>query len=165
MSLDLYVESNTPVQHRSTGVFIRENGETRELTKEEVKEKYGKDVEENVYSDNTLLHINLTHNLTKMANLCSYKDYVNPKTSRDITLYTLLWHPEEILNKDSLITKEYLFRLIDLCDSLELNPDFYKEYNPENGWGSYEQLLSAVKKLITVIAPNLNKRLTLKVCA
>lgn len=37
MSLDLYIKSNTPVLHRGTGVYIRDNGETKELTtKQEV---------------------------------------------------------------------------------------------------------------------------------
>lgn len=38
MSLDLYIRSHHPVKHRGTGVFVRDNGQTRELnTIEEVK--------------------------------------------------------------------------------------------------------------------------------
>ena len=44
MSLDLYIKSNTPVKHRGTGIYIREQGGTRELkTKEEVL-KYFPDI-------------------------------------------------------------------------------------------------------------------------
>lgn len=39
MSLDLYIKSNYPVKHRGTGVFVRDNGQTRELkTIDEVKD-------------------------------------------------------------------------------------------------------------------------------
>lgn len=75
MSLDLYIKSNTPVKHRGTGIYIREQGGTRELkTKEEVL-KYFPDinidlVKETSYEDDTYFHINLTHNLTKMADEC-----------------------------------------------------------------------------------------------
>ena len=31
MSLDLYITSKTPIRKRGTGVYVRENGETREL--------------------------------------------------------------------------------------------------------------------------------------
>lgn len=41
MSLDLYIRSKTPVCKRGTGVYIRENGKTRELkTVAEVKEYF-----------------------------------------------------------------------------------------------------------------------------
>ena len=37
MNLDLYIYSKTPVLHRGTGVYVRDNGETKELaTKQEV---------------------------------------------------------------------------------------------------------------------------------
>ena len=155
MSLDLYLKTDTPVHHKGTGVFIRENGEKRELTKEECKERYGKEVKEVEYTDNILLYINLTHNLTEMANKCGYD-------GDGITLYTLLWHPENVLGKDCKVTRQYFFKLVDLCGLLESNPDYYKKFNPKNGWGSYEQLISAVNKLICAIAPNLRKHLTIE---
>ena len=41
MSLDLYIRSKTPVRKRGTGVYIRENGKTRELkTVAEVREYF-----------------------------------------------------------------------------------------------------------------------------
>lgn len=75
MSLDLYIYSKTPVLHRDTGVYIRDKGETRELeTKQEVLTYFPDinpdDIEEKTYESNTYLHINLTHNLTDMADEC-----------------------------------------------------------------------------------------------
>ena len=31
MGLDLYIKSKTPIKKRGTGVYVRENGKTREL--------------------------------------------------------------------------------------------------------------------------------------
>ena len=40
MSLDVYLTEITPIKKKGTGVFIRKNGQTVELTIEEVKEKF-----------------------------------------------------------------------------------------------------------------------------
>ena len=72
MSLDLYIRSHHPVKHRGTGIFIRDNGQTRELkTIEEVKAHFpdadisGINIRE--WEDDELFHCNMTHNLTEMA--------------------------------------------------------------------------------------------------
>lgn len=83
MSLDLYLKTDTPVHHRGTGAFIHENSETKELIKEEYKEKFDKEVKEEEYTGNSLLHLNLTHNLAPMANKCGYE-------GESSTLYTFL---------------------------------------------------------------------------
>lgn len=75
MSLNLYITSKTPVLHRGTGVYIRENGEMRELeTKQEVLKHFPgaspDDIEEKTYEDDEYFHLNLTHNLTDMALEC-----------------------------------------------------------------------------------------------
>ena len=62
MSLDLYIESKTPVLHRGTGVYIRENGEMRELaTKQEVLTHFPDanpdDIEERTYEDDEYFHL------------------------------------------------------------------------------------------------------------
>ena len=41
MSLDLYIYSRRPVRHQGTGVFVRDNGQTRELkTIDEVQQHF-----------------------------------------------------------------------------------------------------------------------------
>ena len=70
--LDLYIRSHTPVKHRGTGVFIRDNGQTRELkTIEEVKAHFPdadtSDIDIREWEDDELFHCNMTHNLTEMA--------------------------------------------------------------------------------------------------
>ena len=60
------------MKHRGTGVFIRDNGQTRELkTVEEVKAHFPdadtSDIDIREWEDDELFHCNMTHNLTEMA--------------------------------------------------------------------------------------------------
>lgn len=158
MSLDLYINSKTPVIHRGTGVYVRENGETKELqTKEEVL-RYFPDVnpdeiEETSYEDDTYFHMNLTHNLTKMAGECKAELYFRGLATKEgstPTLYDLLWHPEETLGiKEPTI--EYMQELVSCYKRLLKHPDYYRKYNPENGWGSYDGLVMNLKKYIEAL--------------
>lgn len=112
MSLDLYIRSQRPVRHQGTGVYVRDNGQTRELkTIDEVRQHFPDADLSNVcvfdYEDNDLFHLNLTHNLTEMAlhvpisftdgHLSLPQDYERDKPDfkpKPLTAYNLLWHPE-----------------------------------------------------------------------
>ena len=112
MSLDLYIRSHQPVKHRGTGVFIRDNGQTRELkTVEEVKAHFPdadtSDIDIREWEDDELFHCNMTHNLIGMASLVPIegtdgvvtlpRDYERDKPEfkpKPLTAYNLLWHPE-----------------------------------------------------------------------
>jgi hypothetical protein len=76
---------------------------------------------------------NVTHNLGKMAREVSL--------SNGMTLYDILWRPDEHGFK-------YAKDISDLLDIgwniLLSDPEKYKRYNPENGWGSYEGLCEFV---------------------
>jgi hypothetical protein len=112
MSLDLYIRSHHPVKHRGTGVFIRDNGQTRELkTVEEVKAHFPdadtSDIDIREWEDDELFHCNMTHNLTEMAShvpiegtdgvVTLPRDYERNKPDfkpEPLSAYNLLWHPE-----------------------------------------------------------------------
>ena len=112
MSLDLYIRSNRPIKHRGTGVFVRDNGQTRELnTIEEVKAHFPdadtSGIEIHEWEDDELFHCNMTHNLTEMAehvpingtngSLTLPRDFERDKPDfepKPLTAYNLLWHPE-----------------------------------------------------------------------
>ena len=112
MSLDLYIRSHHPVKHRGTGVFIRGNGQTRELkTIEEVKAHFPdadtSDIDIREWEDDELFHCNMTHNLTEMAShvpiegtdgvVTLPRDYERDKPDfkpEPLSAYNLLWHPE-----------------------------------------------------------------------
>ncbi len=80
---------------------------------------------------------NITHNLGKMAD--------------EAGIYKHLWRPDElgITKAAELIEplRDGLRRLIDERDRL-------REFNPENGWGSYEGLVSFVREYLAACEDN-----------
>ena len=86
---------------------------------------------------------NITHNLTKMAAEVKLTKGFNYKTKThgDLTLYDVLWRPDE----HKFV---YADDIIDLLDEgykiLISDPDHFKKFNPENGWGNYDNLCKFV---------------------
>jgi hypothetical protein len=78
---------------------------------------------------------NITHNLTKMASEVSL--------SNGKTLYDVLWRPDE---HGFYYAKEISELLDEGWNILLSDPEKYKRYNPENGWGSYDGLCDFVYK-------------------
>lgn len=72
---------------------------------------------------------NITHNLTKMA--------------ANAGVYYACWHPEEI---NATRAKHILPMLDDGIKALREFPDHYKQFAPENGWGTYEGFLAWLEK-------------------
>lgn len=72
---------------------------------------------------------NITHNLTKMASQVALSNGKN--------LYEVLWRPDEH-------GFQYAKDIADLLDEgwniLQADPEFFSQFNPDNGWGSYEGL-------------------------
>lgn len=75
--------------------------------------------------------INITHNLTKMAD--------------EAGIYNALWHPEEIRATKA---RHVIHLLEDGLYRLKSNPEHYLKLNPPNGWGSYEGFIDAVEKIL-----------------
>lgn len=188
MSLDLYIKSRRPVRHRGTGVYVRKNGMTRELeTIEEVREHFPDADLSNVhaydYEDNTLFHMNLTHNLTEMAShvpigdtdghLTLPQDFERDKPDfqpRPLSAYNLLWHPETnpLLEQTVLhckdeadgdewdldvtrITPELLRQVLTVQHYIANHRDELSQYNPDNGWGNYDQLNERTRDLLVCL--------------
>ena len=129
MSLDVYLTVENPVIKTSTGVFVRQNGATVELTLDQIREMYP-DEDISKYSEFEketceVFSANITHNLGKMAD--------------EAGLYEALWRPKELDAEKAidLIT----FLAIGLKTLLS-NPEHFEKYNPENGWGTYENLVN-----------------------
>jgi hypothetical protein len=82
MSLDVSLRVDKPIVKIGTGVFVRDNGQNRELTIEEVKEKFpDSDIEFSMNRETEeVFEYNITHNLVPMAKVAGLYDYV--------------WHPE-----------------------------------------------------------------------
>jgi hypothetical protein len=86
---------------------------------------------------------NITHNLVDMAEAAG--------------IYKHLWRPEEIgiFNADQLIQplKEGLAKL-------QSDPTYYKKYEPDNGWGSYDGLVCFVERYLAACIANPDAKIT-----
>lgn len=125
MSLDVKLINHKPLIKHSTGIFVRENGSIKELSYEEARIQFP-NAEINVHQEVTydVFDGNITHNLTKMAEF--------------LGVYETLWRPHEI---GIYYANEIINNLREGIHKMKLMPETYKAYNPENGWGTYEQLL------------------------
>jgi hypothetical protein len=78
---------------------------------------------------------NITHNLGKMAR------EVIVDSEKSLTLYDILWRPDE----SGFVYAREIVEYLDLGWNILLSdPEKYKTYNPENGWGSYDGLCNFV---------------------
>ena len=132
MSLDVYLTAKIPVKRSGTGVFVRENGKNRELTFEEVKQKWpDSDVSIQNYETNEVYTANITHNLGTMADKAG--------------LYYPLWRPEE---KGYHVAKDLIIPLTRGLKKLKSKPVEFDTFKPDNGWGSYDGLVTFVEEYL-----------------
>jgi hypothetical protein len=135
MSLDVYLKFPGVQKERGSGIFIRENGATKEITREEWDLRYP-DVEpvtfnQNVYEDDEVYSANITHNLNTMAEAAG--------------IYECLWRPEEIgITLAAQLIDPLSHGLQELCR----DPERFLPLNPPNGWGDYEGLVKFVEKYL-----------------
>jgi hypothetical protein len=128
MSLDVYLTMNGEQTPLGSGIFVREGGENKEITRAEWDEKFpGREpVNANVEtSDGEVYSANITHNLNSMA--------------REAGIYEQLWRPDEIGAKKASQLIEPLRAGLSLLKS---DPERFKKFNPSNGWGTYEGLVT-----------------------
>lgn len=132
MSLDVYLRMpyTTPIE-TTPQIFIREAGSTRQISREEWDKKNpGREpvtVTPDQSETNEVYSANITHNLNKMADVAG--------------LYQALWYPDVL----EIETAEYLIPLLENgLVKLKSDRTKYETYNPPNGWGDYDGLVSFV---------------------
>lgn len=135
MSLDVYlIIKDTVVNKPGSGIFIRENGETKEISRAEWNEKFP-NYEPIIFAsddeDDWVYNANITHNLGEMAS--------------EAGIYQYLWRPEELE-----ITKagQLIEPLEKGLQRLKDDPKYFQQFNPENGWGDYDGLVRFVEKYL-----------------
>jgi len=74
---------------------------------------------------------NITHNLNTMADKAG--------------IYKALWRPEEIGAKKA---KDVIKLLERGLKELKSRPEYFKKFNPPNGWGDYEGFLKFVESCL-----------------
>lgn len=137
MSLDFSLKTKETRKVKTSGIFIRENGQMKEITEEEWNEKFPnrKPVRVSTYLDeyetNNVLDVNITHNLSVMA--C------------EAGIYEALWQPSSSgWKKGGDIIKALEKGLKDL----KQRPNYFKKLDDPNKWGTYEQFVPFVEEVL-----------------
>lgn len=136
MSLDLYFTlPGAAIVKQGSGIFIRENGQQKEISREEWDRRYPdrEPVAVLVKPEPTdeVFSRNITHNLGIMAIAAG--------------LYDCLWLP----NEHGITTAEQMIEpLLSGIAKLKSEPDKFKLLNPENGWGNYDVLLEFAEQTL-----------------
>lgn len=136
MSLDISLKIKKKIaKKKGSGIFIRENGQTKEITREEWDEKFpNREPVKFIGGDTTTNEVfdeNITHNMNLMAQKAG--------------LYFAMWRPEE---KGWEYAKDIILPLESGIILLKTDPTFYKQFDPDNGWGSYKTLLEVAEKYL-----------------
>lgn len=135
MSLDVYLEEDGTEGPERWAIFIREDGQNKEITLEEWNKRFPGvcSALAKIGGNNRIYNGNITHNLNEMA--------------KSAGIYEPLWRPEEngITKAEQLIEP-----LTNGLAELRANPDKYKAYNPENGWGDYNGLIRFVEEYLSM---------------
>lgn len=133
MSLDVYLRLPGTVNPGGSGIFVRENGQTVEITREEWDRKFpGREpVIAAIEESDEVYSANITHNLSRMA--------------READIYEYLWRPDEIGVKHA---NQLISPLRNGLARLKADPPRYKALNPQNGWGTYEGLLQFIEQYL-----------------
>jgi len=76
----------------------------------------------------TLYSANITHNLGEMAKAAG--------------IYEHLWRPDEL---GFFYAEELIQPLADGLAKLKADPDYFKQFDAENGWGLYEHFVPFVE--------------------
>lgn len=79
----------------------------------------------------TLFEANITHNLICMAD--------------EAGLYDCLWRPDE---NDMKVARDLIEPMTRGLATLEADRARFEEFEPENGWGSYDGLVSFVRRYL-----------------
>lgn len=74
---------------------------------------------------------NITHNLVKMAS--------------ESGIYEALWHPEEI---NATKAGDIISILERGLKDMKNRTDYYKQFDSENGWGTYEQFIPFIEEVL-----------------
>ena len=136
MSLDVYLTLEGKASESGSGIFVRENGQVKEISRAEWDEKFPRfepvtatfdDDDE----DNTVYTANITHNLNRMA--------------AEAGIYEALWRPDE---KGIEHAHQLIEPLTKGLEKLKGDPAHYKQFNASNGWGLYKHFVPWVERYL-----------------
>lgn len=140
MSLDVYLTTPTLIRRESSGIFVRRNGQTKEISRaewDEMNPGHEPCVAVRAEETNECYSANITHNLNAMA--------------AEAGIYKHLWRPEEIgISKAAQLIEPLRVGLA----LLKADPPRFKKHNPPNGWGDYDGFVEFVEKYLAACEQN-----------
>lgn len=133
MSLDVYLELPGQCGERRQAIFIREDGQNKEIDRAEWDRRYPdrEPVTAEIGGGQEVYSANITHNLNTMADAAG--------------IYQHLWRPEEVGVK---IAADLIGPLSDGLGALKKDPEKFQAFNPPNKWGDYEGLVTFVEQYL-----------------
>lgn len=118
-------------------IFVREDGQTRSVSREEWDELYPGREPVTVQTADTVYEANITHNLNRMAEAAG--------------IYKHLWRPDELgITK----ARELIEPLRAGLALMQSDPEMFKKLNPENGWGSYDVFVPWISRYLSACEGN-----------
>lgn len=134
MSLDVYLTANEIKTRTGSGIFVRQDGETREISRQEWESRFPS-VEPCVVQiqgeSNEVYSANVTHNLNRMAD--------------EAGIYDCLWRPDE---NGITKAKQLIDPLRAGLNLMKSQPERFKKHNPANGWGSYDMFVPWLERYL-----------------
>lgn len=132
MSLDVSLIMADLVLKKGTGVFVRKNGQSVELTVGEVAEAFpGSAVKYEESETCEVFSANITHNLGHMA--------------AEAGIYKACWRPEEL----GISRAKDLIPLLEKgLQALKEDAEHFKKFNASNGWGVYKDFIPWVENYL-----------------
>lgn len=128
MSLDVHLIIPGATTPAGTGIFVRENGAQREITRAEWDERFpGLEPVTAGLDDRGIYSRNITHNLGRMA--------------READLYAACWTPEKI---GATHARDLIAPLEAGLERLKSDPERFRAFDAPNGWGKYEDFVAFV---------------------
>ena len=95
-----------------------------------------------------VLWINITHNLTHMASKVPIEWHDGTGRYFHTDLYYVMWRPDELFI-DEVINLEMLTKPLEIgLRYLLSHEEELSKYNPENGWGHYENFVYCLPQYI-----------------
>lgn len=150
MGLDVYLNGGTGPSKQGSGIFVRREGRTLEITREEWDALHpGSEpcvAPPPDPKDERKFHAHTTHNLIDMA--------------VEAGLYKPLWRPHE----------NGLFQAIQLVvplttglQALVDEPERFQKLNPPSGWGNYDGFVQFVREYLEACRANPEARVSASV--
>lgn len=140
MSLDVYLTTPHLVARESSGIFVRENGQTKEISRAEWDDRnpgHEPCVAISAQETNDVYSANITHNLGAMA--------------REAGIYEHCWRPDEIgITKAGQLIEPLRAGLA----LMKADPPRFEKHNAKNGWGLYEHFVPWVEKYLAACEEN-----------